>query len=99
MTDERQAGLGGDTLYPHRGGWRHASWCQWERGSETYCDCGLDNLRAALAAQVPAQEERLDELRLRRAIERGLAAVDDEWTIEELAELSADEYAALGETS
>jgi hypothetical protein len=39
----------------------------------------------------------LDVMTLRRALERGLSAVDDEWTIEELAELSATEYARLAE--
>ncbi len=48
-----------------------------------------DALRAAV---------NVDVLTLRRALERGLAAVDDEWTIEELAELSAAEYATLTET-
>ena len=39
-----------DSLYPHRGGWRHAKWCEWEGGGESgTCSCGLDALRAALA--------------------------------------------------
>lgn len=38
-----------DNLYPHRGGWRHAVWCSWERGGEDgSCTCGLDEARRSL---------------------------------------------------
>lgn len=36
-----------------RGNWRHAKWCSWERGAEADCNCGLDEVRAALALPTP----------------------------------------------
>jgi hypothetical protein len=50
--------------YPHRGGWRHASWCSFERGEETECTCGLDDARRSLA--LPSAPDH----RLREALER-----------------------------
>jgi hypothetical protein len=40
--------------YPHRGGWRHASWCSFERGEETECTCGLDDARLTNAVTADA---------------------------------------------
>jgi hypothetical protein len=37
----------------------------------------------------------MDVERLERAMERAMAAVDDEWTIPEFAELTTAEYAAI----
>ena len=48
-----------------------------------------------VAAALEVGPPTLDVMVLRRALECGLAAVDDEWTIEELAELSATKYVRL----
>jgi hypothetical protein len=51
-------------------------------------------IRAA-ASTDRSREPRLDVATLVRAMERAMAAVDDEWTIPEFAELTAAEYARL----
>lgn len=57
------------------------------RAATSSVDAGAGGLATA--------HRKVDVMLLRRALERGLSAVDDEWTIEELAELSAVEYANL----
>lgn len=53
-----------ENLYPHRGGWRHAVWCDWERGSAD-CSCGLNEARRSIV-----NPKEVDGARLRKTLER-----------------------------
>lgn len=68
-----------------------------EAGTHNPASDDFGNQYLARISPTTEPGDGLDAMILRRALERGLAAVDDEWTIEELAELTAHEYAALAE--